>query len=107
MNNFLEKVIPFVRVGPVIIHTTMGHIEVAEISNVVVYSKAGDFFLRLGKTLETSQVHYEPQTELPCWELVSFEGPCVETLETLDICNDKCPYCGFKKGSSSCQSQYP
>jgi len=73
MNSTLKKVIPFVRIGPVRIHTTIGDMDVAEISNVVIYNKQGDFFLRLGEELETSQAKYKPNTELPCWDIIGIK----------------------------------
>jgi hypothetical protein len=69
MNKLLRKVIPHVRNGEVTIKSTMGDFR-GIVNNVVIYSKAGDFFVKFDKLSATPAGLQSHEDELPCWDII-------------------------------------
>lgn len=69
MNDLLLKLIPHVRNGEVTLKTLYGDMR-GIIDNLVVYSKAGDFFVRFNDLSATPAGLDSSNLELPCWEII-------------------------------------
>ena len=72
MNSMLSKIIPYVRNGEVTLKTTMGLFR-GVIENVIIYSKAGDFFVKFSDLKATPAGLMTHEKELPCWDIIGIE----------------------------------
>ena len=69
MKQLLNQVIPLIQNGEVIVTATTGDFR-GIIGNVVIYSKAGDFFLKFSDLRSTPPGIWTDETELPCWDIL-------------------------------------
>lgn len=69
MNKMLLKLIPHVRSGEVTLDTCGGPMR-GIVSNLVIYSKAGDFYVKFSSLSITPDGLESHEDELPCWEII-------------------------------------
>lgn len=81
MNKLLTELIPYVRNGEVTLKTVYGDIR-GIIDNLVVYSKAGDFFVRFTELSATPAGLDSSTLELPCWEIIGVNETETQTAVT-------------------------
>jgi len=72
VNKLLPRLIPHVRNGEVTLKTCMGLMR-GIINNLVIYSKAGDFYVKFSNLTATPEGLKSHEDELPCWEIIGIE----------------------------------